>query len=61
MGLMVLLNVHFVHTLKYIDHPNANEITMWQIMRELSKAVLEEDKIMIIKIMVLNLMQQNGC
>jgi hypothetical protein len=32
-----------------------------QIMRELSKAVSEKDKIMIITIMVLNLMQQNGC
>jgi hypothetical protein len=31
-----------------------------QIMKELSEAVLEEDKVMIVT-MVLDLMQQNGC
>jgi hypothetical protein len=32
-----------------------------QIMRELSEAVSEKDKIMVIIKMALNLMKQNGC
>jgi hypothetical protein len=32
-----------------------------QIMTELSKAVSEEDRVMIITKMALNFMQQNGC
>jgi hypothetical protein len=32
-----------------------------QIMKELSEAVLEEDKVMIVTMLVLNLMQQNVC
>jgi hypothetical protein len=32
-----------------------------QIMKELSEAVSEEDKAMIVTMMVLDLMQQNGC
>jgi hypothetical protein len=32
-----------------------------QIMRELSEAVSEEDKIMVITKMILNLMKQNDC
>jgi hypothetical protein len=36
-------------------------IVVKQIMRELSKAGSEKDKIMIITKMVLNLMKQNGC
>jgi hypothetical protein len=32
-----------------------------QIMTELSEAVSEKDRIMVITKMVLNLMQQNGC
>jgi hypothetical protein len=32
-----------------------------QIMRELSEAVSEEDRAVIVTIMVLNQMQQNGC
>jgi molybdopterin converting factor small subunit len=32
-----------------------------QIMKELSEAVSEEDKVMIVTIMVFVLMQQNGC
>jgi ABC-type Na+ efflux pump permease subunit len=32
-----------------------------QIMRELSEAVPEEDSVMIVTMLVLDLMQQNGC
>jgi hypothetical protein len=30
-------------------------------MKELSEAVLEEEKVMIVTMMVLDLMQRNGC
>jgi hypothetical protein len=36
-------------------------IVVRQIMRDLSEAVSEEDKIMVITKMVLNLMKQNSC
>jgi hypothetical protein len=36
-------------------------IAVRQIKRDLSEAVPEEDKIMVIKKMVLILMKQNGC
>jgi type IV pilus biogenesis protein CpaD/CtpE len=32
-----------------------------QIMRELSKAVSEENRVMVLTTLILNLMQQNGC